>query len=60
MRHIGFAFALLASALPAGFTNAQVRPGEPHNLLRTQVGLSESELADMDGGKGVTKVLDMK
>ncbi|HSF14797.1 MAG TPA: hypothetical protein VLK65_04530 [Vicinamibacteria bacterium] len=60
MRHIGFAFALLASALPAGFTNAQVRPGEPHNLLRTQVGFSESELTDMDGGKAFARVLDMK
>ncbi len=52
--------SLLVSALSVGLANAQVRQGEPHNLLRTHVGLSDAELRAMEEGKVITKVLDVE
>lgn len=51
---------LLAASLTTGLANAQIRAGEPHNLLKNHVHLSDSELRAMDGGQVIVKVLDLK
>ena len=54
MRTVCVSFAL-ALATPA--VSAQVRSGEPHAFLRTQIGFTDDQIAAIDDDRVVTKVI---
>lgn len=50
------AFIILALAAPVA--SAQVRAGEPHTFLRTQIGFTDDQIAAIDDDKVVTKIIE--